>query len=67
MKFTDLFKRLQKNGGVAEDEMLRTFNCGLGMIVVCEQKNKAAVIEAIQKSGEKAFDIGKNTEVVKYI
>ncbi len=68
-EFPDLFKRLQKTGGVSEEEMLRTFNCGIGLVAVVAQENKQEFITALEAAGEKAFEIGvaKDTEVVKYI
>ena len=68
-EFPDLFKRLQKLGGVSEEEMLKTFNCGIGMIIVTSQENKAAAIKMLQEAAEKPFEIGvaTNNDVVKYI
>lgn len=68
-EFPDLFKRLQKLGGVTEEEMLKTFNCGVGMIIVTSQENKAAAIKNLQDAGEKPFEIGVATsnDIVKYV
>jgi phosphoribosylformylglycinamidine cyclo-ligase len=41
-----VFQWLAREGGVAEAEMLRAFNCGLGMIAVTDEKNADAVIAA---------------------
>ena len=41
-----VFKWLAREGGVAEAEMLRAFNCGLGMIAVTDEANADAVIAA---------------------
>src|SRR5437764_10643195 len=38
-----VFKWLAKTGGIAEPEMLRTFNCGIGMIVVANPEKVDAV------------------------
>jgi phosphoribosylformylglycinamidine cyclo-ligase len=41
-----VFSWLAKQAGIAEREMLRTFNCGIGMVAVVEEKNADAVIAA---------------------
>jgi phosphoribosylformylglycinamidine cyclo-ligase len=53
-----VFGWLAKAGGVAEAEMLRTFNCGIGMVVVCAPDAADAVIQALQKNGEKSVRLG---------
>jgi phosphoribosylformylglycinamidine cyclo-ligase len=52
------FKWLAREGGVAESEMLRTFNCGIGMIVIAASKDAAAVTQAFTTAGERAVTIG---------
>ncbi|HEY7998183.1 MAG TPA: phosphoribosylformylglycinamidine cyclo-ligase [Pseudolabrys sp.] len=52
------FKWLAREGGVAESEMLRTFNCGIGMIVIAASKDAAAVTRAFTTAGERAVTIG---------
>ena len=53
-----LFTWLQKNGNVAEDEMHRVFNCGIGMVVIvaCENAEKAQSI--LKDAGETVWQIG---------
>jgi phosphoribosylformylglycinamidine cyclo-ligase len=41
-----VFKWLAKEAGIAEAEMLRTFNCGIGMVAVVDEKDADAVIAA---------------------
>src|SRR6185437_3583356 len=53
-----VFKWLAREGDVAESEMLRTFNCGIGMIVIAASKDAAAVAQAFTAAGEKAVTIG---------
>ena len=36
-----VFKWLAKTGGIAEKEMLRTFNCGIGMVLIVAEKHAA--------------------------
>ena len=44
--------------GIAEREMLRTFNCGIGLIAVVAPESAGHVIDAFQESGDKAMRIG---------
>jgi phosphoribosylformylglycinamidine cyclo-ligase len=53
-----VFKWLAREGGIAEGEMLRTFNCGIGMIAIAAPKDAAAVTKAFNDAGEKAMTIG---------
>ncbi len=54
-----VFKWIVREGGIAQNEMLRTFNCGIGMIVVVAAKDAAAVSQAFTKAGETAVTIGE--------
>jgi phosphoribosylformylglycinamidine cyclo-ligase len=54
-----VFGWLAREAGLPESEMLRTFNCGVGLIVVVEQARAGDVIAAFKAAGEKAFAIGK--------
>ncbi|CAN7243037.1 phosphoribosylformylglycinamidine cyclo-ligase [Bosea sp. LjRoot90] len=56
-----VFGWLAKVGGVAEREMLRTFNCGIGMIVVAEAAQAEAVMAALTEAGEKPVRLGEVT------
>jgi phosphoribosylformylglycinamidine cyclo-ligase len=53
-----VFQWLSATGGIAEKEMLRTFNCGIGMIVVVAPKDAAAVADAFARAGEKVVTLG---------
>ena len=53
-----VFKWLASEGGIAQNEMLRTFNCGIGMIVIAAPKDAAAVTQAFTQAGEQAVTIG---------
>jgi len=61
IKVPAVFSWLAKTGGVAQDEMLRTFNCGIGMVVVVEATQSNEAIHALQAAGEAAIDIGEIT------
>jgi len=54
-----VFTWLMEVGGVAEREMLRTFNCGIGMIVVVAEKDAKAVSAQLKKSGETVITLGR--------
>jgi phosphoribosylformylglycinamidine cyclo-ligase len=54
-----VFKWLAKQGGVAELEMLRTFNCGIGLIIAADAAKIADVEKALRAAGEKPIKIGE--------
>jgi phosphoribosylformylglycinamidine cyclo-ligase len=54
-----VFKWLASEGGIAQNEMLRTFNCGIGMIVIAAPKNAAAVADAFTRAGERVVILGE--------
>ncbi|WP_445503856.1 phosphoribosylformylglycinamidine cyclo-ligase [Microvirga sp. G4-2] len=54
-----VFGWLARTGGVAEAEMLRTFNCGIGMIVVTSADQADAVMERLRQAGENPVRIGE--------
>ncbi|MFC4171666.1 phosphoribosylformylglycinamidine cyclo-ligase [Microvirga sp. GCM10011540] len=54
-----VFGWLAKTGGVAEAEMLRTFNCGIGMIVVADAAQADAVMQRLRDAGESPVRIGE--------
>jgi len=56
-----VFKWLAREGGIAQNEMLRTFNCGIGMIAVTAAKDAETVRKSFEASGEKAAIIGEIT------
>jgi len=53
-----VFAWLAGTAGIAAPEMLRTFNCGIGLVAVVAEKSSGHVIEAFQQSGDKALRIG---------
>ena len=54
-----LFEWLQREGNVAEDEMHRVFNCGIGMVVVVEEQDAARAMELLRIAGETVYRIGR--------
>ncbi|MBL9010880.1 MAG: phosphoribosylformylglycinamidine cyclo-ligase [Alphaproteobacteria bacterium] len=57
-KLPRLFAWLQSLGGIAGHEMLRTFNCGIGMIAIVAAEEADAVVKAFAAAGESAVRIG---------
>ena len=53
-----VFGWLAQTAGIAAAEMLRTFNCGIGLVAVVSEKSSGHVIEAFQQSGDKAMRLG---------
>jgi len=57
-----LFSLIQKHGGVADAEMLRTFNMGVGFTMVVAPDHSSSLIDALRASGEDAFLVGDVTD-----
>jgi phosphoribosylformylglycinamidine cyclo-ligase len=57
-----VFKWLQRHGAIEDDEMVRTFNCGIGMVVVVAHADAKATIDAFSALGVEAFQIGAIVE-----
>lgn len=55
----EIFRRLQAAGGVSETEMLRTFNCGIGMIIALPQAEATKAAQLLRDMGEEVFVIGE--------
>lgn len=54
-----IFPFLQELGNVFDDEMHRTFNCGIGMVLVVEKSDAASVKKLLEEAGEEVFIIGE--------
>ena len=54
-----IFKLIQKLGRVSDREMYRTFNMGVGFVLVCPQKSEDAAIRLFSRLGHSAFHIGR--------
>lgn len=57
-QWPDIFLWLQQQGNIDREEMLSTFNCGVGMILVVPEAQLDEVIEQAQRLGETAWHIG---------
>ena len=47
-----------EKAGLSREEALKTFNCGIGMCVICPPEVERAAIEQLESTGEKVFKIG---------
>ncbi|MFN3078015.1 MAG: phosphoribosylformylglycinamidine cyclo-ligase, partial [Alphaproteobacteria bacterium] len=54
-----VFRWLQTAGGVALDEMARTFNCGIGMVVIVAEADVDEALRILAEMGERAMVIGR--------
>lgn len=55
----DVFNWLQRTGKITDQEMLKTFNCGVGMVVIVDSAAENAVIDTLNSLGEHAMKIGQ--------
>lgn len=58
-QFPAVFDWLQTQGNIAQQEMLRTFNCGIGYVVVVDKVVAKDAIQCLQQSGESVWQIGQ--------
>ncbi|MBL8607358.1 MAG: phosphoribosylformylglycinamidine cyclo-ligase [Myxococcales bacterium] len=58
-----IFDLVQQEGSVADAEMLRTFNAGIGFVVVVPQSDVARALAAAEAAGERAWDAGVVVDV----
>ncbi|MCF8192999.1 MAG: phosphoribosylformylglycinamidine cyclo-ligase [Candidatus Methylopumilus sp.] len=54
-----LFTWLQAQGNVADSEMYKTFNCGIGMAVIVAEEHAVAAMDLLTEAGESVFHIGQ--------
>jgi phosphoribosylformylglycinamidine cyclo-ligase len=57
-----VFQWLARAGNVAQEEMLRTFNCGIGMVLVAAPKDAQSIATVLQREGESVVELGQVTE-----
>lgn len=53
-----IFEFIQKIGNIDDNEMLRVFNMGIGMIIIVAEKDHVEIMERLDKLGERAYSIG---------
>ena len=54
-----IYAHMQKIGNVPQDEMLRTFNMGIGMLLVISAKKFKKAQTLLERAGEKAYTVGR--------
>jgi phosphoribosylformylglycinamidine cyclo-ligase len=54
-----IFDLIQTRGNVADPEMRRTFNMGVGFVVISSPERSAALVQALEAAGERAFAMGE--------
>ncbi len=57
-QWPEVFSWVSTLGAIAPDEMLRTFNCGIGLVLVAAKSDSQQILSALQASGEDATVIG---------
>ena len=53
------FQQAQKRSALSTAEMLKTFNCGIGLVLVCQASNVERVVSECESFGFKSFDLGE--------
>ncbi|MCG8324544.1 MAG: phosphoribosylformylglycinamidine cyclo-ligase, partial [Thiotrichales bacterium] len=53
-----VFRRLQDLGNIEYEEMFRTFNCGVGMVLIVDAESKQTVLDHLQQLAVTAWEIG---------
>ena len=54
----EIFNWLQSQGSITDEEMYRTFNCGIGMVVIVSETDSDKTLNLLQQYGEQAAVIG---------
>jgi len=54
----EVFAWLQEHGNVADNEMLRTFNCGVGMVVCVSKEDEQTATSLLQENQEQVWRLG---------
>ena len=63
----EIFNIIQREGNIATDEMYKTFNMGIGMMLVVDKNDVEITQKILEKMGEKSFVIGNITEGKKQV
>ncbi len=57
-----IFNWLQTRGGIEEQEMLRTFNCGIGMVILASDDSADEICRILSQAGEPVYRLGRVIE-----
>ena len=66
LRIPRIFSHIKANGNVSDNEMLRTFNCGVGMILVVGQEAAKGILEAVSRHWE-CYEVGEITKAANKI
>ncbi len=55
----DIFTFLQTRGNIPQDEMLRTFNCGIGLVIIVPRQDTEEILFQLEALGEKGYLLGE--------
>lgn len=55
----DIFQIIKEEGKISEEEMFRTFNMGMGFIIISDRRDGENILEEVEKTGEKGIIIGE--------
>jgi len=58
----EIFNWIQSHGNISKDEMLRAFNCGIGMVLIIELNDLNKVLDALSQLGYDSYKIGDVTK-----
>ena len=58
-KIPSIFRLIQKLGNIEDQEMRRTFNLGIGFVLIADKKEADRIIQALEKSGEAPVVVGE--------
>ena len=62
IELPQLFKWFQEEGNLSNSELLKTFNCGIGMILVVPSSEVRSVVEILKQQGEETMLLGNIVE-----
>jgi phosphoribosylformylglycinamidine cyclo-ligase len=54
-----VFELLQRLGSIEEHEMYRTFNMGIGMVIMCTKIDAVSIKSHLEAAGESCYEIGQ--------
>uniref|UniRef100_A0A915I4F9 phosphoribosylformylglycinamidine cyclo-ligase n=1 Tax=Romanomermis culicivorax TaxID=13658 RepID=A0A915I4F9_ROMCU len=57
--YSKIFKWIASNGRVPSQEMIRTFNCGIGMVLIASAENAPKIMDLLVRANETFFEIGR--------
>jgi phosphoribosylformylglycinamidine cyclo-ligase len=57
-KVPSIFRFLQDRGGIADEEMFRAFNMGIGLVIVCAVEHAGRAFDALVSAGEQPVKLG---------